>query len=380
MARGSAELIIDGYITREVLKPLLLIVTVLILIFVGYSSGRYLSYAADGLLQLETLVSFILIKMVIALEVLLPIALYLSIVLGLGRLESGAEITAIRASGIGNGRVMRAVVGISIVLALIVAAFSMYGRPIAYEKSYWIKAKAEAEIEIDKLQSGNFYDSEERERTIFVEEVDKKTGQLERIFIRGDRGGFIHVIYAGSGIQEFDFATGRRVLTLMNARVYLIGPHGATDRGLGKFKTLKLRLDDVAPLSVGYKRKAAPTSALASSNSVLDIAEFQWRLSTPISTVLLGILAVLLSRSAPRSSRYTKTIGALLIYIVYFNLNAVAKTWVETGVVGKFPGIWWVQFCLLMIIVALILRPKLAFKRAAERVYSPPLSPGVAGG
>jgi lipopolysaccharide export system permease protein len=376
VARGSTELIIDGYIAREVLKPLLLIVTVLILIFVGYSSGRYLSYAADGLLQIDTLASFILIKMVIALEVLLPIALYLSIVLGLGKLESGAEITAIRASGIGNGRVMRAVIGISILLAIIVAGFSMYGRPIAYEKSYWIKAKAEAEIEIDKLQSGNFYDSEARERTIFVEHVDKKNGQLERIFIRGDRGGFIHVIYAGSGIQEFDVATGRRVLTLMNVRVYVIGPHGATDRGLGKFKILKLRLDDIAPLSVGYKRKAAPTATLASSNSRLDIAEFQWRLSTPISTVLLGILAVLLSRSAPRSSRYTKTIGAMLIYIVYFNLSAVAKTWVETGVVGKFPGIWWVQFCLLMIIAALILSPKIAFKRAAEHTYLPPLSSG----
>jgi lipopolysaccharide export system permease protein len=66
----------------------------------------------------------------------------------------------------------------------------------------------------------------------------------------------------------------------------------------------------------------------------------------------------------------------MLIYIVYFNLSAVAKTWVETGVVGKFPGIWWVQFCLLMIIAALILSPKIAFKRAAEHTYLPPLSSG----
>ena len=52
------------------LKPLLSITAVLIVIFVGYSSGRYLSYAVDGLLQIETLTAFILIKMVIALEVL----------------------------------------------------------------------------------------------------------------------------------------------------------------------------------------------------------------------------------------------------------------------------------------------------------------------
>lgn len=360
-------MIIDGYIAREVLKPLVVITTVLIVIFVGYSSGRYLSYAVDGLLQIDTLASFIFIKMVIALEVLLPIALYLSIVLGLGRLESRSEVTAIRASGIGSGRVMRVVICISCLLALVVACFSMFGRPLAYEKSYWIKAKAEAEIELDKLESGSFYDSAERERTIFVEDVDKANGRLNRVFIRGERSGVIHVIYAQSGVQEFDVLTGRRELMLSDVRVYFIGPRGAVDKGLGKFKLLKLRLGDTELLSVGYKRKAAATIELAYSQMPRDIAEFQWRLSTPVSTILLGILAVILSRAAPRSSRYTKTIGALFIYIVYYNLTAVAKTWVETEAVGKYPGIWWVQAALLFIIACLVLAPKLAFHRAARR-------------
>ena len=181
------------------------ITVVLIVIFVGYSSGRYLSYAVDGLLQIETLAA-----LVIALEVLLPIALYLSIVLGLGRLESRSEIIALRASGIGNLRVMRVVVGISVLLALAVGCFSMLGRPIAYEKSYWIKAKADAELELDKLESGIFYDSQERERTIFVENVDKKDGRLNRVFIRGESGGVIHIISAQTGMQKFDVASGRR--------------------------------------------------------------------------------------------------------------------------------------------------------------------------
>ena len=363
-------MIIDGYIAREVLKPLVVITTVLIVIFVGYSSGRYLSYAVDGLLQIDTLASFIFIKMVIALEVLLPIALYLSIVLGLGRLESRSEVTAIRASGIGSGRVMRVVICISCLLALVVACFSMFGRPLAYEKSYWIKAKAEAEIELDKLESGSFYDSAERERTIFVEDVNKENGRLHRVFIRGERSGVIHVIYAHSGVQEFDVLTGRRELTLSDVRVYFIGPRGAVDKGLGKFKQLKLRLGDTELLSVGYKRKAAATAELAYSQIPSDIAEFQWRLSTPVSTILLGVLAVILSRAAPRSSRYTKTIGALFIYIVYYNLTAVAKTWVETQVVGKYPGIWWVQAALLLIIGCLVLAPKLVFHRAARRSAS----------
>jgi len=336
-------------------------------IFVGYSSGRYLSYAVDGLLQVETLLTFIAIKVVIALEVLLPIALYLSIVAGLGGLESRSEIIAIRASGIGNARVMRVVLGISCLLALLVAGLSMVGRPLAYEQSYWIKAKAEAELELDKLESRNFYDSAEHERTIFVEDVDKASGRLNRIFIRGVYRGIVHIISAQSGEQRIDAASGQRILVLSDVHVYFLGRRGAGDKGVGRFKQMKLRMRDAEPISLGYKRKAASTADLAGSNLPLDVAEFQWRLSTPVSTVLLGVLAVILSRSAPRSSRYTKTIGALLAYAVYYNLTAMARTWVETSVVGSFPGIWWVQCALVLLIATLLLFPRWVFARAANR-------------
>lgn len=368
-------MIIDRYIIREVLKPLLTISAVLIVIFVGYSSGRYLSYAVDGLLQLDTLVSFILIKMVIALEVLLPISLYLSIVLGLGRLESHSEIVVVRASGIGNARVMIVVLCISCLLAMVVACFSIFGRPLAYEQSYWLKAQAEAEIELDKLESSNFYDSDRRERTIFVEDVDKEAGRLKRIFIRGERNGVIHIIYAQSGQQDFDEESGQRLLVLSDAHVYFLGPRGSTDKVVAKFKHMKLRLNNSDSTSVGYKRKAASTFHLARSDQPLDIAEYQWRLSTPVSTVLLAILAVIVSRTAPRSSRYIKIIGAVLVYVIYYNLTAMARAWVEADVVGKFPGIWWAQFGLVILIVSLSLYPRWSFRRAANKT---PIRPGKA--
>lgn len=367
-------LIIDGYISREVLKPFTAITLALIVIFVGYSSGRYLSYAVDGLLQVETLAAFIAIKMIIALEVLLPIAMYLSIVLSLSRLETRLEITAIRASGVGNGRVLRVVVGIAVLLAIVVAGFSIYGRPIAYEQSYVLKAQAEAELELDKLASGNFYDSENRARTIFVEDVDKLAGKLNRVFIRGERGGSIHIISAVSGEHKIDPSTGRQVLDLEDVYVYILGPRDTNDKGVGRFERLKLFMRAASPPPIGYKRKAASFVDLAASDSPLDVAELQWRLSTPISTLLLAMLAVILSRAAPRSSRYTKTIGALLVYVVYYNLTAMAKTWVETGVVGSFPGIWWVHSLILLLIVGLLLWPKWHFERTARRYASATVS------
>ena len=39
------------------------------------------------------------------------------------------------------------------------------------------------------------------------------------------------------------------------------------------------------------------------SDNPEDIAELQWRLSTPLSTLLLALLGVLLSRTTPRQGK-----------------------------------------------------------------------------
>src|SRR5215471_535995 len=88
-------------------------------------------------------------------------------------------------------------------------------------------------------------------------------------------------------------------------------------------------------------RKGTPTIALLTSQRADDLAELQWRLSTPISTLLLGLLGVPLSRAKPRQSRYAKIAAAILIYSAYYLLCTSARTWVQHGAIGAFPGIWW---------------------------------------
>jgi len=80
-----------------------------------------------------------------------------------------------------------------------------------------------------------------------------------------------------------------------------------------------------------------------------DRAEFQWRISTPISVLLLTILAVPLSRSRPRQGRYAGLVIALLVYALYFNMVTVARTWVEQG---SAMSIWWAPGTLALAVVA----------------------------
>ena len=112
--------------------------------------------------------------------------------------------------------------------------------------------------------------------------------------------------------------------------------------------------------------KSATTASLARSDDSEEIAEFQWRLSTPLATVLLAMLGVPLSRSSPRRGKYAKVTLAVVIFAVYYNLSALAKKWVEKGVLDTIPGIWWVQLLLAGLLLALLWKPPLTFFRRSR--------------
>ncbi|MBE9538945.1 MAG: LptF/LptG family permease, partial [Proteobacteria bacterium] len=102
------------------------------------------------------------------------------------------------------------------------------------------------------------------------------------------------------------------------------------------------------PEPPGYKVKSIATAKLALSRKPKDRAEYQWRISTPITTLLLALLAVPLSRSRPRQGRFARLLFALVIYAAYYNLMGVSETWVKQQVI---TNIWWVPLLLALVVI-----------------------------
>ena len=110
-----------------------------------------------------------------------------------------------------------------------------------------------------------------------------------------------------------------------------------------------------------YRRKAATTLDLSRSEQPKDIAEYQWRITTPLATVLLALLAVPLARTAPRESRFRNTAIALLVYIGLFSLVSVLRTFIEQDKLGAMPGLWIAYALQAVLLVILVRGPR--FKR-----------------
>ncbi|HLF32012.1 MAG TPA: LPS export ABC transporter permease LptF [Xanthomonadales bacterium] len=343
-------MIIDRYMLREVGLPFIAVSTVLLTIFSTYSLTRYLVDANAGLLRTSEVVSLTGLRSLVSLEVLLPLSFYFAVMLGMGRLYSDSEIYAMRSSGIGEKRLMRPVMALALVLAVLTGVLSMVVRPWAYERSYEIRAQAMASSELDRIRPAQFYHFDDSGRTVFIEHMSPDGRSINGVFVRTRKGPDVQVITSVNGRLDYHARPGFHRLTLFDAYLFKrVAEAPDLFAELGSF-ALWLSAGEAEP--VGYKTKASPTRELIVSSAAPDKAELQWRLSTPLSALLLALLAIPLSRGRPRQGRYARILVALVIYAVYFNVLDVSRTWVEQG---TSPTIGWVPGITLLLVIALYL-------------------------
>lgn len=356
-------MIINRYLIREICAPLAAILGILVALFGGYCAAGFLSEAVNGLLPTDTIAEMIGLKLLIALEVLIPISLYLSVVLAFGKLHGDSEFIAMFALRMTPAKVMRAVVALSGCLAIAVAGLSLVVRPWAYQKLHELSKRAEIMLDANAMEPGTFYVGQNGNRVIFLGRRAGPDLPGRDVFVKigySDRIEIIHAQLAYPLLQTT--ANGSPKVYLSDAHIYRIGREAGQADTFLTAGGIIVDPDgrDVAPLE--YSAVAARSLHLALSDRPADIAEFQWRLSTPLSTLLLGMLGVPLSRAEPRQRKYTKYGAAILIYSGYYLLCTSARTWVQHGVVPEFPGIWWAPALLFLLLLIAMYGPNLATK------------------
>jgi len=352
--------IIDRYFLREIIKPWLGISIILLGIFMSFIALKFLADAASGLLPGRIILDLIGLRLIVSLEFLVPTTLFFSVMFAFGRLYADSEMTALFACGVGLNRVIKVVFSLSLVVAGLVAVLSLCVRPWAFNAFYRLRDQAMAEFDLSKLDGGNFYQIPLENRIFFADVVDHDRKRATGVFVETKRGSMLQVISAKELYQRQDEGGRKPVLVFLDGHLYEFpqgnqGNDEETQKGniVGfRESTLSLEGKEVAP--VKYIVRAADSARLALSSDPPDVAEWQGRLAAPFSSVLLALLAVPLSRSAPRQGRYARIVPGVAIFALYFNVSALARSWVERGVVPVVPGIWWVTALLAGLVLVLL--------------------------
>lgn len=353
--------LIERYIAREIMLPFTVVILILVGLYASFVSARLLAGAVTETLGLAALLKLVFLKSLIALEVLIPIALYISIIMGLGRLNRDQELNVIRSLGISGTRVVLAVLTVAIPIGIVSGMLSSYVRPWAYAESYVLDAQAEAELNTNRFQAGRFYGSERSGRVVYVRSKNDLNKEMQHIFhyIRKPDGSEIVIAKEAHQIQP-TLAEPRPHIQLSDGIAYQLASAADVD-DIIQFKSMIYFIDN--DYVTNYRRKAAATRTLWQSDQPRDIAELQWRLSRPLATILLALIAVTFIRITPRQDRTDRTyVFAALVFAAYYNLAGLAKTWVEQGAIGRIPGVWWLE--LLMILALITYAGLTRYKRA----------------
>jgi lipopolysaccharide export system permease protein len=350
-------MLIERYITTEIVRPFLAGLAMLATVFIAFSAAVKLSDAASGEIASSVVAELILLNTLISLEVLVPTTLYLAILFAIGRLYRDSEMAALQAAGVGEWTILRSVFKLALLMSLLVALLSVYGRPWAYARSYALEQEQISRFELSNIRPGSFVDLGNGGYVMHAREVDIEKRELRGVFVQLDHPSRSQVISAQRARMLAIDEEGSRSVEFFDGHAYLLDRTGSRDLNM-RFNSFLIRFPQEERIDK-FRRKALPTDALGESDRPKDIAEYQWRMTTPLATLLLALLAVPLSRANPRQSRFAIFAVALAAYLLLFSASGVVRNWLENGSIPDFPGLLLAYVPSALLLLLLMRMPRL---------------------
>ncbi|MBU0501409.1 MAG: LPS export ABC transporter permease LptF [Gammaproteobacteria bacterium] len=347
--------ILDRYLIIEVSKTLFGIVLVLVLILAGNIFILYLSRVAAGVVAHDVVLTMLGLELAKELGILLPPSFFFAVLYTLGRMYRDSEMTALSSSGVSQMRIFRGYSWLVVPLMLLSLWLMTHVTPWAWRTLQEFKEIQKNTADIANMAAGKFNESNKGDIVLYVEKLSDDKSTMKNIFIQNRMHGKLGVLKAEDAYRQVDEKTGDTFFVMLKGRRYEGNPgeHNYSVTSFDKYAVRVFRPEDKPPEMAPKMRS---TSEILASNRIGERVEFQRRLSPALAMLVFAVLSIPLSRASPRQGMGGRMVLAILIYFIFFNLQAVSGSWMEKGVTPPWLGIWWVHLVMLVIAASLMLR------------------------
>ena len=373
-------MILRRYMTRQVASTTALVLGFLVVMMLGGRLIRYFGIAAEGRLDIGLLFTIIGYNLPYFLELILPLAFFIALMLVFGRLYVDQEMAVINASGVSRGRLARLMTPLILALFVGEAALSIVGKPwgVRSSEAVWQQQALTSAFDLispnefissdnyhlyvgslsddkKKLQDviliqseptpkGNAGKSADMNNTIDQETADQMgISDMPKDIINRDAKNISkdtiplakraeQVNTGNSGVTQLDLFQGRR---------YEVGA-GSLKYNQVAFDRYRITLtessqeviteDNIETQAIGPLWQAATGDAQTSTNNALRAAqgELGYRLALPWLMIIAPMLAVPLAQVRPRQGRWLRLFPSILLFVscalgIISLKNAVSK-------------------------------------------------------
>ena len=343
-------MIIFRYLARQIFQVMAAVTVIMLVLAMITRFLQYLGQAVEGEITSDILLLLMAYRLPEFLLVILPFSLFLGILLAYGRMYAENEMTVLSACGISQKRLVALTLLCTSFLAIILGTLSLQVAPWGLRNTEQLMESQDELTELDLIVAGQFQDFADGLRTTYAESISNlgEGRQLNNTFVawrrpdsgEGDVG--LRIIVAETARPVIDEPSGRRFMLLESGYLY-DGVPGQADYLVSQFEEQALLLPEQTRIETVVREKSLPTPQLWNSPLPEYQAELQWRISTILLIPVLSLIAVPLSRVAPRQGRFSRLVPATLLNAVYNVLLQLGMSMLAEGTIPLALGLWWVH-------------------------------------
>jgi lipopolysaccharide export system permease protein len=255
-----------------------------------------------------------------------------------------------------------------------ILALSFYLSPWAEQRKLEYERQLESRDDISVITPGLFREFPRANLVVFVESINPLDQTVRNVFLHSVEEKQDATTVAAKGRLQ-TMPNGDRFIVLENGRRYQ-GQPGAADFRVVEFEKLGRRIEPAEVRAIPTSTKAIPTEALLITDGRVERAELFWRISVPISALILTLIAVPLAYVNPRMGRSFNLIAAAFLYMLYSNCLNIVQSLIAQGRMELWVGLV-VPHAIALVVVFVLFRQQLSVTGLFPARRPPPRRPAA---
>ncbi|NND43746.1 MAG: LPS export ABC transporter permease LptF [Xanthomonadales bacterium] len=347
--------ILQKYILREWFWTFLAVSFVLMAVILAVFLGDMFNDIADGRMPPGLVGAQLVLYLPQALGDVLPLAGFVAVMWGLGRLYRDQEMAVMRASGFSWQKLIRPLLVLVLPLVSLLLVVELVFAPMSSAAADRKLSEAFRTAAVWGLQAGQFHVLEDGDFVVYVEALEDEGRTLSKVFVHQRLGEREQVWFADRGEYWMDPESGERFITLRDGQITEAVP-GQLDVKMLEFSRNDLRLPEPQRGNASLKIASRASLDLLAEGDAEALAELQWRFTPSLVVLVLGFLAIPLSHSEPREGRGGRVVLGILAYALYSNILFLGRGWIADGTLPAWLGLWWAHVVVMALALAWLSR------------------------
>ena len=365
---------IAKYIRRNLVTLFFAIIFIIGLVVFGNQFVMMVQESVERGIPLQELMPLVSFKMNRDLSLILSLSLFLAIILTISQLYKNSEAVVMNSLGLSDKHFIVFIQPLVLLSFVIIFFLTIYAVPWAKQQKNIMEEETKNASEFSFITEGKFEVFKQGKIVFYASEskpLDTIEGQnMEEIFIYAFDNEKPVILLASEAKKYIDSES---------KSIYLRLKDGVRYQGIPGNENINILNFDLYDLEIvsGELQKSIVIYTKIEGKSTLDLikeggryanAELQWRLSQPITVLILSVIGVFLGKTSPRGGKGVNLLIGIIVFMLYYNGLLVAKSAIELGQMDPIIGLWGVHLLMVLLLLLLYLFKQMRIANYLDKI------------